>query len=1064
MHAEFGLGRISDCIDRRYAVQFFRNNQRLNFASLDPLQRWPIPIGTKCECDEGICEVTDRILDNGKWSSLNKYDVKFPDGRLAQSWESQLRPDTAAAKATSPVDGLSRLIIEPLAAFRTREFFIEAHFAALRAGLGIRALIGSRIDLMPHQAYVAGVVMLDHRRRYILADEVGLGKTIEAGIIIHDLLATNPDARVLVICPGSLSQQWLAELYSKFARHVFSMPELSSAPETPISSLSKIILSYSGALANGSELKANAWDIVVVDEAHHLLDSEPLYDLVTDISRACGSILLLSALPAQHRVDEYCQLLTLLDPSVNKFTTPAAKKRFGELYARQQRIGLVLDWVARHIEDVESGEMEPPHLLGKLNELTEMPVLKDDKQLRRMLGTIKKLGPGFRSDVHAIMHHIGDAYRINRRILKNRRSRLVRSGEIVETRRALEIIPYEASQFEFDARKRVHDLIFSLRDKNVADDVLHPLSRHLLQASITPESLLRVLRFGEEIAKSADESGEFSAIVLPDTAGYSNWAENLKALWSLVVSKLGRGSLRSAIAAADLWLTEGNGSKRGARLVSYLTDLHRDNPETKVLIFAGFPSQAADLRQLLTLNFGQVSVASFIADMKDSRKDDEVRRVKKDRHCWVLVSDESGGEGRNFQFFDKLVHFDLPWSSSKIEQRIGRLDRIGRVNPDVTSGVLVSTDTEDEAYLNILDQGLGIFRRSISGLEFAIRDVESNIMASYIKDATEGLLPLIGQIAETADRERAEDENLELLDEASFERNAAMEFRGAISNPAREKSLEQSFIKYLKHVAGGKAVVPGKDPEFADGVFQLFPDDMPKNGGTGELARTGTFQRPIAQERPHIDFFAPSHPFYDELVYHVERQMIGRTYAIECVGSGEAWSGFETMWKIRPPQIEAELSKDFRNAVGRIFPPRIEHVFVSETGSITESNDRLLSIRRSLRSDHENIDWFNLQKTGSDALVAHFRDKGWTKMIKVAVASGKEEAMKHFKQLLDPGIESEIQRSKVRIDELKRLKPAGWVDEAALLKDYIKELKCWDLDIDSLGFFAVNTNISGKFN
>ncbi len=104
---------------------------------------------------------------------------------------------------------------------------MEAHLGALRGGLG--ALLSSRIALLPHRAYVAGVVLLDRQQRYLLADEVGLGKTVEAGIVIHDLLARQPDARVLILCPGALVQQWLCELYAKFSRRIFRLPELAGS-------------------------------------------------------------------------------------------------------------------------------------------------------------------------------------------------------------------------------------------------------------------------------------------------------------------------------------------------------------------------------------------------------------------------------------------------------------------------------------------------------------------------------------------------------------------------------------------------------------------------------------------------------------------------------------------------------------------------------------------------------------------------------------------------------------------------------------------------------------------
>ena len=167
---------------------------------------------------------------------------------------------------------------------------------------GLRALLASRIDLYPHQAFVAGTVILDPVRRYILADEVGLGKTIEAGIILHDLLSRRPDARVLVLTPGTLTRQWLCELHSSFGGQVFKLADLHPIERVDLRRWSKVICSTYLALGDlGEDLVAVAWDLVVVDEVHHLLSAPHLYELVMRLSRSARDLLLLSAVPVRRR-------------------------------------------------------------------------------------------------------------------------------------------------------------------------------------------------------------------------------------------------------------------------------------------------------------------------------------------------------------------------------------------------------------------------------------------------------------------------------------------------------------------------------------------------------------------------------------------------------------------------------------------------------------------------------------------------------------------------------------------------------------------------------------------
>ena len=179
---------------------------------------------------------------------------------------------------------------------------------------------------------------LDESRRYLLADEVGLGKTIEAGIVIHDLLISKPDAKILILCPGALTQQWLCELYSKFSGQVFRMLEMLNPETENWDNVNRLIASFAGGGLNHAQtLLDQEWDLVVVDEVHNLLSSKPLYDFVHALSRSVPSILLLSAIPAKRREDEFLRLLTLLEPE--RYSGGIDKESFKRLFENQRAIG-----------------------------------------------------------------------------------------------------------------------------------------------------------------------------------------------------------------------------------------------------------------------------------------------------------------------------------------------------------------------------------------------------------------------------------------------------------------------------------------------------------------------------------------------------------------------------------------------------------------------------------------------------------------------------------------------------------------------------------------------------
>ena len=165
--------------------------------------------------------------------------------------------------------------------------------------------------------------MLDDKQRYLLADEVGLGKTIEAGLIIHDFITRNKNSKILILCPGALLQQWFAEMYSKFLGIVFKIADLSGFRDTN-QKQKRIIASFNAALHSPQCILEQEWDLVIVDEVHHLLHHKLLYDLVQKISWQDRGLLLLSALPPKHREEEYFDLLALLEP--NKYAKEDPKE------------------------------------------------------------------------------------------------------------------------------------------------------------------------------------------------------------------------------------------------------------------------------------------------------------------------------------------------------------------------------------------------------------------------------------------------------------------------------------------------------------------------------------------------------------------------------------------------------------------------------------------------------------------------------------------------------------------------------------------------------------------
>ena len=366
-HSHLKIGKIINCKNSDFLVHFFgppgKGSSDCRFAKDSfndgDLQRIHLPLGTRCRANGDEC-VVDRVVKYASGAQPAIYEVSVESRNLKrQVAETDLDP--LEIVRADPLLMLASHQQEGYPLFRSREKLRTSLTELVRQGGGLRALLASRIDLRPHQAYVAGIVLQDRLRRYLLADEVGLGKTVESGIVIQDLLSIRPDARVLILCPGALTQQWLCELYSKFNYQVFTLLELHGDPtKLPLERRRKVIAPLHAALGpTGEWIAKGQWDLVVVDEVHHLLASQPLFTFVEALSRSAVALLLLSALPAQRRKDDFLQLLSLLEPHRYAGTPP---HEFHLLYDSQTQIGRLLRRLRRRLESDQIDRDEVRHL------------------------------------------------------------------------------------------------------------------------------------------------------------------------------------------------------------------------------------------------------------------------------------------------------------------------------------------------------------------------------------------------------------------------------------------------------------------------------------------------------------------------------------------------------------------------------------------------------------------------------------------------------------------------------------------------------------------------------
>jgi ATP-dependent helicase HepA len=284
-------------------------------------------------------------------------------------------------------------------ALRTR----VARLEALRRADGLGALLSSRVQVLPHQVGAAGRILADRSPRFVLADEVGLGKTIEAGLVFAGLRQLGLAERVLVVVPEHLAFQWLAELFHKFnALFTLLGPDRIAAQGGPGAALAAArlaIVSHEQLAADpalAAAAGAQAFDLVVVDEAHHLAEDR-LFEAVAPVARASFGLLLLTATPVRLDPREYFRLLSLVEP----IPSTTLEGFLARLEAHEAFAGVARDLLA-------GGKVEDA--LERLRALAP-----DDEELAAAAG--RKRAPGRA----ALLEHLALRHGLSARLVRNRR-------------------------------------------------------------------------------------------------------------------------------------------------------------------------------------------------------------------------------------------------------------------------------------------------------------------------------------------------------------------------------------------------------------------------------------------------------------------------------------------------------------------------------------------------------------------------------------------------------------------------------------------------------------------
>jgi superfamily II DNA or RNA helicase len=521
----------------------------------------------------------------------------------------------------------------------------------------------SRVALEPYQHVPALRSLAMARPRLLIADDVGLGKTIEAGLVLRELNTRRRARRVLIVCPASLMTQWQEELEGKFGFSfaIFDrdgIQEVKQGLEAGANLwavASRVIASMDFIKRREGpfrELAATRWDVVIVDEAHHLAAGRDEDD-VTDrhrlgrwLAEAADGLFLLTATPHDGYDETFLSLLQLLDP---RLVPPGETPRF-EVYKPH-----LVRRLKRHIRLPDGREKFAPRLPPQ-----PVPVRLQEPELRLHEAVLAEAGRLDQFAAAARHRPDTEAIRLVATVLRKRAasSRAALEATLAERRKNLE----ERAE-EVELRR---EYLRALR----RGDTIPDTARRQLEREAHLSYLAIMRRLGTQIRRMEEEQ------------------EALIALEALLVD-----------------CEPVPETKMGA-LHAWLQGLHADAPEAKVIAFSEYEDTVNAVADSLRAAGYADSVITLSGELTRPQRDAVIRRFGGPQ-TRILVATDAAGEGLNLhKHCHHLVHFDLPWNPNRLEQRNGRIDRYGQPHPPIIA-YLYASDTYDGELLDRLIRKLG---------------------------------------------------------------------------------------------------------------------------------------------------------------------------------------------------------------------------------------------------------------------------------------------------------------------------------------------------------------------
>ncbi|MFF2393943.1 protein DpdE [Nocardia sp. NPDC058114] len=870
------IGRVGVVQGSRVRIEYFESVAEPVVEAVDALvqdcQPVTLPVGARvfwCDPDTGdwtAGRVTARQSDS--------YFVRFPncsDDRRVSGSDLRVRWNRPVR---DPLHVLTAGGSEPWFFRQARLPMLNALVRQRAACANVPAFLSSAVELFPHQVEASLTILCDPVQRYLLADEVGLGKTIEAGFVIRQTLIDNPLAKITILTPDVLRRQWIRELTGKFFTDDF--------PRAGIK-----VLAHERPAGWVKHLNS---DLLVVDEAHALVrggdpNLSPYRELVP-LAHTAARLLLLSATPITSNLLTHLGLLHLLDPDVYRWENRAAFETRYALRAELADVAYAIDadW--------------PPLLPMNIDRVRA--VLPEDKRVEE-LGTavLALLTPDgdladvadedeLRVRVGELRGHISETYRLHRRTIRHRRSR------VLADRADSDFVPYEVRGRELPGRLKLESaadeglqglveewrtgtrgalLDMGVDDKNSGYAQVYGIL--VSYTGISGRDLLEILRLRvEHVEPSVDlDPVDRGLVTFPPILAHE--PDILRAV-EKAVSESGTVTFEPVTKA--------------------LLPVLKRHPKT--IVFCGGGALADDLAAYLRARFPKAPLFRHTRSMSAEDAEESVAGWR-DAVSGLLVCDDSGEDGLNLQVADAAIHLRLPWSPNRLEQRLGRVDRFverGRNTPQGPAAHYIVLPSEGElpstaSWLDLLCNGYRIFDASVSTLQDAISHGLVSVWSRALEVGTDGLVDCSEEVEKALRKAAIEIDKMDMLESIHHAATYADDVADAMSTLETDwKRIRDAVLGYTSDRNGGINIrrleqsVDGRRVEIFD-VAGSKPRVDPSilrvaRSRFGEDSGKGVFNRSVAAQPPGRRIFRIGNPVVDLLAHVIDSDDRGQATCV----------------------------------------------------------------------------------------------------------------------------------------------------------------------------------------